>query len=331
MPDSISESSQNKEEKLSLLKERRIAILGFGSQGSAQAQNLKESGVSVSIGLRENSLSAPLVKKLGFPIQSLSNAVSSSEVILVALPDQIIPQVYKESIQPFLTEGKCLVFCHGFSVHFQQISLPKEIDVIMVSPKGAGKLVRSLFLSGKGVPAFLAVHQDFSGKATNLVLAWAEGIGSNKKEIFFTDFQEETISDLFSEQCLLCGGIPQLIHYAYQVLIEAGYSPNMAYYECFKEVKLIADLLAEKGMSGMWEEISDTAEFGGMQAAETLLPLEIKERMKERLKYLESGEFAKEWMRISQTKEGFEELRAKWKDHPIDKIHRELGSRNKDA
>jgi ketol-acid reductoisomerase len=317
----------NKDASLTPLKKKTLAVIGFGSQGHAHALNLKDSGLKVVIGLYKKSKSREVAKKLGFEVMDTADAVKAADVIFVATPDTVIPSVYEKDIAPNLSKGKTLLFSHGFAVHFNTIKLPKDIDVILVAPKGPGHTVRSQFVDGKGVPGLIAIHQDASGKAKDKALAWARGIGSTRAGVFETNFREETVTDLFGEQCVLCGGASALVKAGFEVLVEAGYQPEMAYFECLHELKLIVDLMNESGLAGMRFSISETAEWGDVSVGPKIIDGSVKKRMAKQLKEIESGKFAKDW--IQEYKDGyprFNQIRKDEAAHQIEKTGEKLRS-----
>ena len=276
----------DKDADLGLFKNKTIAVLGYGSQGHAHALNLKDSGVKVIIGLYEGSKSAPVAKKHGFTVVSTAEAVKQADVILVGLPD----------MKPNLTKGKTLIFSHGLAIHFGLIKVPADIDVILVAPKGPGHMVRRLYVEGKGMPALIGVFQDKSKKAKKNALAWAKGIGSTRAGVLQTTFKEETETDLFGEQAVLCGGASALVQAGFETLVEAGYQPEMAYFECLHELKLICDLMYEKGISGMRFSISETAKYGDITRGPRVINANTKKEMKKILAEIQSGKFVKQWV-----------------------------------
>ena len=307
------------------LKKKTLAVIGFGSQGHAHALNLKDSGMKVVIGLYKKSKSREVAKKLGFEVMDTAEAVKVADVIFVATPDTVIPAVYEKDIAPNLTKGKTLLFSHGFAIHFKTITPPPDIDVILVAPKGPGHTVRSQFVDGKGVPGLIAVHQDVSGKAREVALAWARGIGCTRGGVYETNFREETVTDLFGEQCVLCGGAPALVKAGFEVLVEAGYQPEMAYFECLHELKLIVDLMTESGISGMRFSISETAEYGGVTVGPKIIDSSVKKRMAAQLKAIENGKFAKEWTaEFAGGNKNFNAIRKTEAAHPIEKTGQKL-------
>jgi len=290
------ETFYEKDADLGLLKDKTIAVLGYGSQGHAQAQNLKDSGLKVIIGLKKDSKSKETAQKDGFEVYETSEAVKKGDIIQVLIPDEVQSEVYKKDIEPNLEEGNALGFSHGFNIHFGQIVPPKNVDVFMVAPKSPGHLVRRMYLEGKGVPGLLAVHQDFSGKAKELGLSYAKGIGCTRAGVIKTTFKEETETDLFGEQAVLCGGTTSLIKAGFETLVEAGYQPEIAYFECLNELKLIVDLLYEGGLKKMRYSISDTAQYGDLTVGPKIIDNKVKETMKEVLANIQNGNFAKDWI-----------------------------------
>ena len=315
----------NKDANINAIRRKKLAVIGFGSQGHAHALNLKESGCDVTIGLYAKSKSRPVAKKLGFKVMDTGDAVKHADVIFVATPDTVIPSVYEKDIAPNLSAGKTLLFSHGFAVHFDLIDTPDDIDVIMVAPKGPGHTVRSQFVEKKGVPTLIAVDNDATGKAKQTALAWAKGIGGTRAGVFETNFREETVTDLFGEQCVLCGGASALVKAGYEVLVAAGYSPEMAYFECLHELKLIVDLMNESGIAGMRFSISETAEYGDVTVGPKIINESVKNRMRRQLKTIESGKFAKEW--VGEFKAGcknFNKIRKSEEKHGIEKVGAKL-------
>ena len=311
----------DKDADLSVLKTKTLAVLGFGSQGHAHALNLKESGLNVIIGLYEGSKSIAVAKEKGFKVVSTAEAVKQADVIFVALPDTKQAKVYKKDIEPNLAKGKTLLFSHGFSIHFKTIVPPKNVDVILVAPKGPGHIVRRQYVEGKGVPALIAIYQNASGKAKATALAWAKGIGGTRAGVLQTTFEEETETDLFGEQTVLCGGASALIQAGYETLVEAGYQPEMAYFECLHELKLIVDLMNEAGISGMRFSISETAKWGDVSVGPKIIDASVKKRMKAALKDIQSGKFAKGW--IAEYEGGYKKYNAllkKGEQHSIEKV-----------
>src|SRR5258706_1532870 len=310
----------DKDADLNVLQNKTLAVLGFGSQGHAHALNLKESGLNVIIGLYEGSKSIPVAQEKGFEVVSTAEAVRRADVIFVALPDTKQPAAYVKDIAPNLTKGKTLLFSHGFSIHFKTVVPPKGVDVILVAPKGPGHIVRRQFAEGKGVPSLIAISQNRSRQAKKVALAWAKGIGATRAGVIETTFKEETETDVFGEQTVLCGGASALVQAGYEVLVEAGYQPEMAYFECLHELKLIVDLMNEAGISGMRFSISETAKWGDVSVGPKIIDASVKKRMKAALKDIQSGKFAKNWVKEYQT--GYKRYAAllkKGEQHPIDR------------
>jgi ketol-acid reductoisomerase len=315
----------DKDADLSVLKGKTCAVLGFGSQGHAHALNLKESGVKVIIGLLPTSKSVAVAKEKGFEVYETGEAVKRADIIFVALPDTKQPDAYEASIKPNLTKGKTLLFSHGFSIHFKTVVPPKDIDVILVAPKGPGHIVRRQFTEGKGVPAVIAIFQNPSKKAKKVALAWAKGIGGTRGGVIETTFKEETETDLFGEQTVLCGGASALVQAGFEVLVEAGYAPEMAYFECLHELKLIVDLMNESGIAGMRFSISETAKWGDVSVGPKIIDAGVKKRMKAALKDIQTGKFAKEW--VAEYKGGYKKYNALLKEgekHAIEKTGERL-------
>src|SRR5437588_9939277 len=317
----------DKDADLNVLKKKTLAVLGFGSQGHAHALNLKDSGLRVIIGLYEGSKSIPVAKEKGFEVVTTAEAVKRADVIFVALPDTKQAAAYQKDIAPNLTAGKTLLFSHGFSIHFKTVVPPKNVDVILVAPKGPGHIVRRQYTEGKGVPALIAVYQNPSHQAKKVALAWAKGIGGTRAGVIETTFKEETETDLFGEQTVLCGGASALILAGYETLVDAGYQPEMAYFECLHELKLIVDLMNEAGVSGMRFSVSETAKWGDVTIGPKIIDASVKKRMKTALKEIQSGKFAKGWVREYQT--GYNKYNAllkKGEQHYIEKVGERLRS-----
>ncbi len=300
---------------------KTVAIIGYGSQGHAHAQNLRDSGCNVVIGQRAGGENWQLAKEHGFEPMSAGDAAKIADVVQILVQDQFQPKVYHEEVLPHLKAGKTLVFAHGFNIHFNQILPPKDVDVVMVAPKGPGHLVRREYERGGGVPALIAVHQDASGQALATALAYARGIGSTRSGVLQTTFQEETETDLFGEQAVLCGGVSSLIRAGYETLIEAGYQPEVAYFECMHELKLIVDLLYEGGFKKMHHSISDTAEYGDLTRGPRLVDVRVKQEMKRVLEEIQQGHFAREWILENQAgRPSFYALRRQVEEHPIEEV-----------
>ena len=315
----------DKDADLKVLQEKTLAVIGFGSQGHAHALNLKESGANVIIGLYPKSKSRQVAADYGFEVLDTGEAVKRADVIFVAVPDTKIPAIYKKDLEPNLTKGKTLLFSHGFAIHFKTIVPPADVDVIMVAPKGPGHIVRRQFTEGKGVPALIAIYQNPSKKAKKIALAWAKGVGGTRGGVIETTFKEETETDLFGEQAVLCGGASALVQAGFETLVEAGYSPEMAYFECLHELKLIVDLMNESGIAGMRFSISETAKWGDVTVGPKIVDAGTKKRMKQVLKDIQTGKFAKEW--IKEYEAGYPKYNALLKAgeaHPIEKTGERL-------
>lgn len=312
----------------SLIKNKKIAIIGYGSQGHAHALNLKESGADVTVGLYEGSKSWKKAEDAGLTVKTAAQAAQDSDVIMMLVNDELQGKLYKESVEPHMTEGKSLVFAHGFNIHFGQIVPPADVDVWMVAPKGPGHTVRSQYQEGRGVPSLIAVYQNATGKARELALAYAAGIGAGRAGIFETTFKEETETDLFGEQAVLCGGLSELIKAGFQTLVEAGYAPEMAYFECLHEMKLIVDLVNEGGLSYMRYSISDTAEYGDYEVGSRIITDDTRKEMKNVLSEIQEGTFARNWMLENQVKRPhFLAKRRNEQALPIEKTGEELRSK----
>ncbi len=315
----------DKDADLSALKNKTCAVIGFGSQGHAHALNLRDSGVKVIVGLYPSSKSRAVAKEKGLEVFDTAEAVKRADVIFVAVPDTKIPAVYNKDIAPNLTKGKTLLFSHGFAIHFKTIVAPKDVDVIMVAPKGPGHIVRRQYTEGKGVPALIAIYQNPSKQAKKVALAWAKGIGGTRGGVIETSFKEETETDLFGEQTVLCGGASALVQAGFEVLTEAGYSPEMAYFECLHELKLIVDLMNEAGIAGMRFSISETAKWGDVSVGPKIIDAGVKKRMKAALKDIQTGKFAKGW--VAEYEGGYKnykKLLAAGEKHPIEKTGERL-------
>ncbi|MBT8207237.1 MAG: ketol-acid reductoisomerase [Acidimicrobiia bacterium] len=310
-----------------VIKRRKVAVIGYGSQGHAHARNLHESGVDVVVGLREGSSSRAEAESAGLRVDTVAGATASADTIMVLLPDQIMADIYREEIGPNLSAGDALMFAHGFNVHFGEIVPPEDVDVLMVAPKGPGHLVRRTYTENSGVPCLLAIHQDATGNAKALGLSYAWGIGGARAGVLETTFKEETETDLFGEQVILCGGVSELIKASFETLVEAGYQPESAYFETLHELKLIVDLLYEGGLSYMRYSISDTAEYGDYTRGPRIVTDETKAEMKKVLSEIQSGAFANEW--LAQAREGAPyllEQREANKGHQIERVGEQLRS-----
>ena len=311
---------------INVLKGKTVAIIGYGSQGHAHALNLKESGVNVVVGLYNGSKSWEKAEKAGLKVMTTEEAAKAADIIMILTPDEKQAKIYRESILPNLTEGKALAFAHGFNIHFKQIVPPADVDVLMIAPKGPGHTVRSTYVNGKGVPCLLAVEQNATGKAYDIGLAYAAGIGGARGGVMETTFQDETETDLFGEQAVLCGGVVELMKLGFETLVEAGYAPENAYFECIHEMKLIIDLINKGGVAAMNYSISDTAEFGEYVSGSRVLPYEeTKKNMKAVLRDIQDGVFAGRW--IAENKNGrtfFNAKRAQLAKHPMETVGAEL-------
>jgi ketol-acid reductoisomerase len=313
---------------LSVLDGKAVAILGYGSQGHAHALNLKDSGVDVVVGLRPDSSSRSEAESEGLEVLDIADATSRGDLVMVLLPDEKQAQVWREEIADGIADGDLLLFAHGFSIHFGQIEPPGGVDVGMVAPKGPGHLVRRQFAEGRGVPCLMAVHQDATGTAREKVLAYASGIGGGRAGIIETTFKDEAETDLFGEQAVLCGGLTELARAGFETLVEAGYDPRLAYFECLHELKLIVDLMYEKGIQGMRHSISNTAEYGDMTRGSRVISEETREEMRKILADIQSGEFAKEWIAENEAgQENFQRMREEAADHQVEKVGSELRSK----
>lgn len=318
----------DKDVNWSVLKDKTVAIIGYGSQGHAHALNLKESGVNVVVGLYKGSKSAAVARAAGLEVKTVPEAVAAADVTMILIPDEKQADVYKAEIAPNLKSGSALAFAHGFNIHFKQIVPPADVDVFMVAPNGPGHLVRRTFVEGGGVPDVFAVEQDATGKCFDLALAYARGIGGTRAGVIQTTFQEETETDLFGEQAVLCGGVCQLITNGFETLCEAGYQPEIAYFETFHEMKLIVDLMYEGGMAKMRKSISDTAEYGDYTAGPKVVSQDSKAAMKQVLKDIQDGTFAKDWLLENRAggRAHFLAMRRQHAEHPIEKVGEKLRS-----
>ena len=315
----------DKDADLSIIKGKKVAIIGYGSQGHAHALNLKDSGVQVVVGLREGSNSVQKAKNAGLNVKSIADAVKEADVVMILAPDEQHKKLYKEQIEPNLKKGAALAVAHGFSIHFGFIQPRADMDVIMIAPKGPGHLVRSTFTQGGGVPCLIAIKQDASGKARSVALSYASAVGGGRAGVIETTFKDETETDLFGEQAVLCGGASHLVQAGFETLVEAGYPPEMAYFECLHELKLIVDLMYEGGIANMRYSISNTAEYGDYTRGPRIVTEQTKAEMKKILKEIQSGEFAKEWMAENETGgKRFPELRQKGAKHAIEEVGAKL-------
>ena len=310
---------------LGLLDGKRVGVIGYGSQGHAHALNLKDSGVQVSVGLYPGSPSRERAEAAGLTVGTVDDVARDSDILMMLVPDQLQKQVYDDHLAPYMQAGKTLMFAHGFNIHFGQIEAPEGVDVTMIAPKGPGHLVRRVYEGGAGVPALVAVHQDASESALQVALAYGKGIGATRAGVLETTFMEETETDLFGEQVILCGGITSLIKAAYETLVEAGYQPESAYFETFHELKLIVDLLYEGGMEYMRYSISDTAEYGDYTRGPRVISPAVKDEMRAILDEIQSGEFAREWILENQAgRPHFNALRRSGREHPVEIVGKEM-------
>jgi ketol-acid reductoisomerase len=317
----------DKDADLSKLDGKTVAILGYGSQGHAHALNLRDSGADVVVGLRAGSASVEKARGDGLRVESLADAASEGDVVMILLPDERQAAVWESDIRDGIAPGNLLMFAHGFSIHFGQIDPGPEVDVGMVAPKGPGHLVRRQYVEGNGVPGLIAVHRDAGGSARELVLAYAKGVGCTRAGVIETSFKDETETDLFGEQAVLCGGVTELVRAGYETLVEAGYDPRLAYFECLHELKLIVDLMYEKGISGMRYSISNTAEYGDLTRGTRVIGEPTREAMKRILADIQSGDFAREWIAENQAgQENFQRMRAEQQDHQIEREGKQLRS-----
>ena len=317
----------DKDADLGNLQGKTCAVIGFGSQGHAHALNLKDSGIDVIVGLYKGSKSIPVAKEHGFETFDVADAVKKADIIFFATPDLKTAAIYEQEVKPNLTDGKALLFSHGFAIHFKTVVPPENVDVIMVAPKGPGHIVRRQYLEGKGVPALIAVYQNPSKKAKKLALAWAKGIGATRAGVLETSFKEETETDLFGEQTVLCGGLTALVQNGFETLVEAGYQPEMAYFECLHELKLIVDLMYESGIAGMRFSISETAKWGDVSVGPKIIDASVKKKMQRALKEIQNGKFAQGW--IDEYKNGlstYKNLLAAGQKHPVEKVGQKLRS-----
>jgi len=315
----------DKDADLSVIRGKQVAIIGYGSQGHAHANNLKDSGVSVVVGLRPGSATAKKVEAAGLKVKSVEEAVKGADVIMILTPDQHQAAVYRDQIEPNIKQGAALAFAHGFNIHFGQIDARADLDVIMIAPKGPGHLVRATYTQGGGVPSLIAIHQDASGRAKDIALSYASANGGGRAGIIETNFREETETDLFGEQAVLCGGATALVQAGFETLVEAGYAPEMAYFECLHELKLIVDLMYEGGIANMRYSISNTAEYGDLTRGPRIVTEETKNEMRKILKEIQTGEFAREF--ILENQAGMATMKAKrriGKEHQIEVVGEKL-------
>jgi ketol-acid reductoisomerase len=302
-----------------------VAILGYGSQGHAHALNLRDSGVNVIVGLYAGSRSADAAKAEGLPVHTVAEAAKAADMMMILLPDEAQKSVYESEIAPYLSAGKVLAFAHGFNIHFAQVVPPKDVDVVMIAPKGPGHMVRRTYTEGEGVPCLFAVYQDASGQARDRAMAYAKGVGGTRAGILETTFREETETDLFGEQVVLCGGLSALIKSGFETLVEAGYQPELAYFECLHEVKLIVDLVVEGGLAKMRDSISNTAEYGDYTRGPRIVTAETKAEMRKVLSEIQTGQFAREFVLENMSgKAGFTAMRRREAEHPIEEVGKDL-------
>jgi ketol-acid reductoisomerase len=312
---------------LDLLKGKTVAILGYGSQGHAHARNLHDSGVDVVVGLREGSKSVEHAKSAGLKVESIADAASHGDIVVVLLPDEKHHDVWESDIRDGIAPGNLLLFGHGFSIHYGEIEPPPEVDVALVAPKGPGHLVRRQYLEGSGVPCLVAVQQDASGTALQLALAYAKGIGGTRGGVIETTFKDETETDLFGEQAVLCGGVSELVRAGYETLVGAGYDPKLAYFECLHELKLIVDLMYEKGITGMRHSISNTAEYGDLTRGKRIISDATRQAMQDVLGEIQDGTFAREWIAENRAgQENFQRMRQEQMGHQVEREGKELRS-----
>ncbi|MFN6462100.1 MAG: ketol-acid reductoisomerase [Nostoc sp. DedVER02] len=310
---------------LDLLAGKTIAIIGYGSQGHAHALNLKDSGLNVIVGLYPGSKSVAKAEAAGLTVKNVADAANAADFIMILLPDEVQKTIYKNEIEPNLEEGNVLAFAHGFNIHFGQVVPPDNVDVVMVAPKGPGHLVRRTYEGGEGVPALFAVYQDASGQARDRAMSYAKGIGGTRAGVLETTFREETETDLFGEQAVLCGGLSALIKAGFETLVEAGYQPELAYFECLHEVKLIVDLVVEGGLAKMRDSISNTAEYGDYTRGPRIVTQQTKAEMQKILSEIQSGQFAREFVLENQSgKPGFTAMRRKEAEHKIEEVGKDL-------
>ncbi len=309
----------------SVLKGKKIAIIGYGIQGRAQSLNLRDSGLDVIVSELKGTPNYDKAVEDGFKPVDAAEAVKKADLIQILTQDHVQPVVYKNAVEPNLSKGKALVFSHGFNIHFNQIVPPKDVDVFMVAPKGPGSLVRTMYEEGKGVPCLVAIHQDATGNALKLALAYAWGVGGIRAGVIETTFKEETETDLFGEQAVLCGGVSELVKAGFDTLVGAGYQPEIAYFECLHELKLITDMIYEAGITGMRKRVSDTAEYGDLTRGKRVINEDVREEMKEILKEIQTGEFAREWIAENQTgRPVYNALNNIEAAHPIEEVGRKL-------
>jgi ketol-acid reductoisomerase len=312
--------------EINLIRNQTVGVIGYGIQGRAQAANMKDSGIDVIVGLRKDGKSWKLAQQDGHNVMGLSEAAASADIVHILIPDMEQADAYLKHIEPYLTEGKALSFSHGAAIHWKWIIAPKNVDVIMVAPKGPGQLVRELYQQGFGTPSLVAVYQDHTKKAWDRVLAIAKGIGSTRPGVIQTSFKEEVETDWFGEQVDLCGGVHSLVKNAFETLVEAGYQPEVAYFECLHELKLIVDLIQKYGITGMYNRVSETARYGGLTRGPTVVHEESRRRMKEILKEIQSGQFAEEWVNVykNEGKNSFDRYIKDLENHQVEKVGKDM-------
>ncbi len=317
----------DKDADLEHLKSKKVAVIGYGSQGHAHALNLRDSGVEVLVAELSGTANYDLARQHSFQPLAAAEATAKGDLVIVTLPDEVQAQVYDDQIAPNLKKGKCLGFCHGFNIHFGQIAPPTGVDVIMVAPKGPGSLLRTEFEQGRGIPCLLAVQADATGQAKKTALAWAAAIGAGRTGIIETTFRDETETDLFGEQVVLCGGITELVKAGFDTLVGAGYEPELAYFECMHELKLIVDLFYQGGIGYMWRVVSNTAEYGGLTRGRRVITDQTRHEMRQILEQIKDGQFAREWIAESQGgRKLMDELAEADRQHPIEQVGRQLRS-----
>jgi ketol-acid reductoisomerase len=325
--DSLRTMIYDEDADLTQLDGKTVAIIGYGSQGHAHALNLRDSGVSVVVGLREGSSSAAAAREAGLEVLPVVDAASRGDLVMILVPDELHRQVWEQDVRDGVAEGNMLLFGHGFSIHYGEVEPPPGVDVALIAPKGPGHLVRRQFVEGSGVPALIAIEQDASGNARALALAYAKGIGGTRAGVIETTFKDETETDLFGEQAVLCGGASELVQAGFETLVAAGYDPEMAYFECLHELKLIVDLMYEKGLSGMRFSISNTAEYGDYTRGKRVITSETRENMRKILAEIQSGDFAREWIAENRAgQENFKRMRAEQASSEVETVGKELRS-----
>lgn len=314
-----------KDADLGILKNKTIAIIGYGSQGMAQSHNLKDSGLKVVVGLRKEGASWKQAKKDGMDVATIEEAVKQADIVQMLIPDELQGKVYREQVEPYMKKGKALMFSHGFNIHYGMIKPSADIDVIMIAPKSPGHLVRRMYQEGAGVPSLIAVQQDASGKAHQIGLAYAKGIGSTRAGVIETTFAEETETDLFGEQVDLCGGVTEMVKASFETLVDAGYQPEIAYFETMHELKLIVDLMYEGGLAAMWDSVSDTAQYGGLTRGKRIINDQSRMEMWKTLEEIQDGTFAKEWVLENMAgRPVFNALSKQDAEHPIESVGKDL-------